>query len=77
MRTVNVHEAKTHLSALLLAVEAGEEIVISRAGHPIARLTGLPRDDAQLEIGCDAGLPFRIADDFDTFIPEEFREYVE
>ncbi|MDP5183343.1 type II toxin-antitoxin system prevent-host-death family antitoxin [Blastococcus sp. BMG 814] len=37
-RTVNVHEAKTHLSRLLEAVEAGEDVVIARAGKPVARL---------------------------------------
>lgn len=36
--TVNVYEAKTQLSALLARVEAGEEVVIARAGTPIARL---------------------------------------
>jgi prevent-host-death family protein len=35
---VNVYEAKTRLSALLAKVQAGEEIVIARAGKPIARL---------------------------------------
>ena len=35
---VNVHEAKTHLSRLLRRVLAGEEIVIARAGKPVARL---------------------------------------
>ena len=38
MKTVNVHEAKTKLSELLKKVEAGEEIVIARAGKPVARL---------------------------------------
>ena len=38
MTTVNVHEAKTHLSRLLAQVEAGEEIVIARSGKPVARL---------------------------------------
>ena len=36
MRTVNVHDAKTHLSALLNDVEAGEQIVIAKAGKPVA-----------------------------------------
>jgi prevent-host-death family protein len=36
--TINVHAAKTHLSRLLERVEAGEELVIARAGRPIARL---------------------------------------
>jgi prevent-host-death family protein len=35
---VNIHEAKTHLSRLIEKVEAGEEIVIARAGRPVARL---------------------------------------
>ena len=38
MATVNVHEAKTHLSRLLGRVEAGEDVVIARNGTPVARL---------------------------------------
>ncbi|MPZ54128.1 MAG: type II toxin-antitoxin system prevent-host-death family antitoxin [Acidimicrobiia bacterium] len=38
MTTVNIHEAKTHLSRLLERVEAGERIVIARRGKPIAQL---------------------------------------
>ena len=38
MATVNVHEAKTQLSRLLLQVEAGETVVIARAGKPSAQL---------------------------------------
>ena len=38
MAIFNVHEAKTHLSRLLAQVEAGEEVVIARNGHPVARL---------------------------------------
>ena len=41
--TVNVHEAKTHLSRLLARVEAGEEIVIARNGKPAARLVACKR----------------------------------
>lgn len=37
---VNIHEAKTHLSRLIERVEAGEEVVIARAGRPVARLIG-------------------------------------
>ncbi|WP_245820916.1 type II toxin-antitoxin system Phd/YefM family antitoxin [Geodermatophilus pulveris] len=36
--TVDVHEAKTHLSRLFEAVAAGEDVVIARAGRPVARL---------------------------------------
>ena len=43
MMTVNVHEAKTHLSRLLAQVEAGEEVVIARNGKPVARLVPCER----------------------------------
>jgi prevent-host-death family protein len=39
MKTVNIHEAKTTLSALLAEVEEGEQVVIARNGKPIAQLT--------------------------------------
>lgn len=38
MKTVNIHEAKTHLSKLLARVQAGEEIIISKSGKPYAKL---------------------------------------
>ena len=38
MPTVNVHQAKTHLSRLLAQAEAGEEVVIARRGEPVVRL---------------------------------------
>jgi prevent-host-death family protein len=37
-KAVNIHEAKTHLSRLVERVEAGEEIVLARAGRPVARI---------------------------------------
>ena len=43
MATVNVHEAKTHLSRLLAQVEAGEEVIIARNGEPVARLVPCTR----------------------------------
>ncbi|MGC2166806.1 MAG: type II toxin-antitoxin system Phd/YefM family antitoxin [Gallionella sp.] len=41
MSTFNIHEAKTHFSRIVEQAEAGEEIVISRAGKPVARLVSL------------------------------------
>ena len=41
MRHINTHQAKTHLSQLLEEVAAGEEIVIAKAGRPVARLVPL------------------------------------
>lgn len=71
MRMVNVHDAKTRLSALLVAVERGEEIVIARAGTPVARLARyLP---AARPVGMDDGR-ISIPDDFDTWLPEEFED---
>lgn len=43
---VNMHEAKTHLSKLVERVERGEEIVISRAGKPAAKLVPVPQKEA-------------------------------
>jgi prevent-host-death family protein len=71
MKTVNVHQAKTQLSSLLAAVEAGEDVVIARSGHPVARLTRYQGSATKRPIGIDDGR-LRVADDFDTFIPPEF-----
>jgi prevent-host-death family protein len=66
--TVNVHEAKTHLSKLLERVEEGQEIVIARAGHPVARLVPFGRPGKRA-LGQDAGSG-AIAADFDAPLPE-------
>ena len=41
MKTLKLHEAKAHLSELVEQVSSGEEIIISRYGKPVAKLTGL------------------------------------
>lgn len=41
MRTVNMHDAKTHFSRLVSAAEAGESIIIAKAGRPVAKLVSL------------------------------------
>ena len=43
MRVVSIHSAKTHLSRLIAEVAAGEEIVIAKAGKPVARLLPFER----------------------------------
>ena len=68
-KTVNVHEAKTHLSKLLERVEAGEEVVIARAGRPVARLIPFARARKRT-LGLDAGRGF-IAPDFDAPLPDD------
>lgn len=66
---VNVHEAKTHLSRLLEAVEAGENVVIARAGKPIARLVPVTARTEPRTPGAWQGQGW-IADDFDE-TPDE------
>jgi len=69
MSQVNVHEAKTHLSKLLQKVEAGEEVVIARAGKPVARLVPLTAPKPRV-LGGDEG-KVRIAPDFDAPLPDD------
>jgi prevent-host-death family protein len=64
MIQVNMHEAKTHLSELVEKVEAGEEVVIARAGRPIARLVPFHPQRAPRQLGLCRG-QIRIASDFD------------
>lgn len=70
MVQVNIHEAKTHLSQLLARVEGGEEVVIARAGRPIARLVAWNASSGERVLGRDAGL-FEVPEDFDEPLPAE------
>ncbi|HEX2172907.1 MAG TPA: type II toxin-antitoxin system Phd/YefM family antitoxin, partial [Dehalococcoidia bacterium] len=65
MQTVNVHEAKTHLSRLLERVAAGEEIIIARGGKPLAKLVPLRDDLTPRRPGSMRGR-IRLAEDFDA-----------
>lgn len=69
MKQVNIHEAKTHLSRLLSLVAAGEEVVIAKAGRPIARLSPYEHR-TQRVLGQDEGL-YEVPEDFDEPLPEE------
>jgi prevent-host-death family protein len=69
MASVNVHEAKTHLSKLLARVRAGEEIIIAKNGQPIARLVRVEPPGRRL-FGADRGR-FEVPEDFDAPLPEE------
>jgi len=66
---VNIHEAKTQLSRLLKRVTAGEEITISRAGVPVAKLVAVEPTSGSRPMGMDAGKIW-IADDFDAPDPD-------
>jgi prevent-host-death family protein len=68
--TVNVFEAKTRLSKLLEKVERGEEVIIARAGKPVARLTQLKPEKKRIVFGRLKG-KIHVADDFDDPLPPE------
>lgn len=70
MIQVNIHEAKAKLSQLLARVEAGEEVIIARGGHPIARISGIKQPRGGRVLGRDAGL-FAVPDDFNAPLPED------
>jgi prevent-host-death family protein len=66
---INVHEAKTHFSKLLRRVAAGEEIVISKAGKPVAKIVPIC-NRARRRFGVDRGV-FEVPDDFDAPLPDK------
>ena len=76
MPTVNMHEAKTHLSPLVHRAAANEEIVIAKAGKPIAKLVPLTETKPRFRFGTLAGL-LRVPDDLDAPLPADLLEAFE
>ena len=77
MSSVNIHEAKTHFSKLVDAAISGEEIIIAKAGKPVARLVPL---DAAEPAGIRFGLlkgEIEIAEDFDAPLPDDLQHAFE
>ena len=69
-KTVNVHEAKTHLSRLLGLVERGGEVIIARAGRPVARLLPFDASPSLPKFGVDKGR-FVVPEDFNSPLPDD------
>jgi prevent-host-death family protein len=67
-RTVNIHEAKTHLSRLVEEAAGGDEVIIARAGRPVARLVPLERKPKPKKLGLLKG-QFRVPVDFNEPLP--------
>ncbi len=70
---VNIHEAKTHLSKLLERVALGEEVIIAKAGKPVARLVAIKSHKSPRPLGLAKG-EFSVPDDFDAPLPPEIEE---
>lgn len=68
MRSVNVGQAKTHLSSLIARAERGEDVVIAKAGRPVVRL--VPIRPPERIFGIDRGR-FTVPDDFDAPLPDD------
>jgi prevent-host-death family protein len=68
MQIVNIHEAKTHLSRLVDEVAAGNEILIAKAGKPMARLVPLRPRQRKKKLGLLKGR-LRVPDDFNAPLP--------
>lgn len=69
MSVVNIHEAKTHFSKLVDRAAAGEEVVIAKAGRPVAKLVPLGHTPEPRQLGGWTGR-VRISEDFDAFDDE-------
>ena len=70
MKKVNIYEAKTRLSQLVEEVASGHDVVIARAGRPVARLTRLSGTGRKRRLGVLDGR-FRIPDDFTRPLPDD------
>jgi prevent-host-death family protein len=70
---VNIHEAKTHLSKLLERVALGEEVVIAKAGKPVAKLVSVNAETKTRILGSAKG-EFVVPDDFNDPLPKEIED---
>ncbi len=76
MNPINIHDAKTQLSKLIETVESGEEVIIARAGKPVARLVPYLPVKPLREPGLMKG-KFEVPDSFFDPLPDEILEYFE
>lgn len=70
VKTVNIHEAKTHLSRLIDEVAAGAEITIAKAGKPMARLSPITAPVREKHLGLLKG-KIKVSKDFNTPLSDE------
>ena len=70
---VNIHEAKTHLSRLLERVAMGEEVIIAKAGKPVAKLISVDARKKRRVLGSAEG-EFVVPEDFNDPLPKEVED---
>jgi prevent-host-death family protein len=70
MTVINIHEAKTHLSRIVDEVAAGSEVIIAKAGKPMARLIPLAGVRRPKKLGLLKG-KIKVPDDFNAPLPDE------
>jgi antitoxin (DNA-binding transcriptional repressor) of toxin-antitoxin stability system len=71
---VNIHDAKTQLSKLIEKVERGEEVIIARAGKPVARLSQLQPKPKKRALGFLSEFGYVVPDDIKTPFKDEIEE---
>jgi prevent-host-death family protein len=77
MGAINIHDAKTHFSRLVDRAAAGEEIIIAKAGKPVARLVPLaPEQPKRRVLGLLAGQAV-VPEDFDAPLPDDILDMFE
>jgi prevent-host-death family protein len=69
-KTVNIHEAKTNLSRIVDEVAAGSEVIIAKAGKPMARLVPLNAERPPRRFGLLKGR-IKVPDDFNQALPDD------
>jgi len=70
---VNIHEAKTNLSRLLERVALGEEVIIAKAGKPVAKLVPVSTRPKKRMLGSAKG-QFTVPEDFNDPLPKEIED---
>lgn len=78
MQTINIHEAKTHLSRLIQQAVKGEPFIIAKAGKPLVKVSRIDAEDAtpKKRLGFMAG-QIAVPDDFDRMGREEIKRLFE
>lgn len=74
--TVNMHEAKTHFSQLVNAAAEGREILIAKAGKPVAKLVSIQEKKARVRFGILKG-KIHLSEDFDAPLSDDVLDLFE